>query len=351
MFNWLKKHFIPHDGNDHQPHFLRQKNIRLMVISVLLIEIALISLPFVSSLNPFGNNFLAAVLPSVLDDLTNQNRQAQNLPVLSVSPLLNKVAELKAQDMAKLSYFAHTSPEGKGPWYWFNLAGYKYEYAGENLAIDFNDSKDVDTAWMNSPTHKANIMKVSYTEIGTAIATGTYQGINTIFVAQVFGKPASPAQSILEVVSNSLVTSTHVKQPSAVVAVGSSTNAKVMGAETDSAPATSPIIATGVILATSPILATSQLPANTYTKTSIFEQYVTSPRHIVDMVLIILAAVITIALLLKLFIRMDKKHPILITNGLVVLVLIVGFYAVNNLVSEEKFISHFKFYRIPRRSV
>src|ERR1035437_4283512 len=189
MLNWLKKHFIPHEGNDHQPHFLRTKNIRFLVLFVFLLELGIYVVPYIPVLSPIDNNYLAAVLPAVLDDLSNQNRQANNLNVLTVNPLLNRAAELKAQDMAQKGYFAHISPDGKAPWYWFNLVGYKYEYAGENLAVDFTDSKDVTLAWMNSPTHRANIMKNAYTEMGTGIASGVYEGNPTFFVVQVYGKP------------------------------------------------------------------------------------------------------------------------------------------------------------------
>lgn len=97
---------------------------------------------------------------------------------------------MKAQDMATKGYFAHTSPEGKKtPWYWLKQVGYQYQYAGENLAINFTDSKDVTNAWMNSPTHKANIVKDKYTEVGTGIATGLYEGRETVFVAQVYANP------------------------------------------------------------------------------------------------------------------------------------------------------------------
>jgi hypothetical protein len=91
--------------------------------------------------------------------------------------------------MATKGYFSHTSPEGLSPWHWFDTVGYKFMYAGENLAINFSESTDVEQAWMNSPGHRANILNERFTEIGIATAQGTYQGQPTIFVAQMFGKP------------------------------------------------------------------------------------------------------------------------------------------------------------------
>ncbi|KKP75604.1 MAG: hypothetical protein UR72_C0004G0062 [Parcubacteria group bacterium GW2011_GWC1_35_21] len=157
MISWLKKHFIPHQGNDHRPHILRNCNIKNILILVILLEIFTFLIPTFTYINRTGG--MAAVISAVLANLTNEERQAQNLQTLAVSPILNKAAEMKATDMATKSYFAHTSPEGKTPWFWLDQVGYKYQYAGENLAINFSDSKDVTNAWMASPTHKANIVK------------------------------------------------------------------------------------------------------------------------------------------------------------------------------------------------
>ena len=90
MFNWLKKHFIPHEGNDHQPHFLRTKNIRYLVAIVFLLELGVLVVPFVPAFDPANNSYLASVLPAVLDDLTNQNRQSQHLAVLTVNPVVSE---------------------------------------------------------------------------------------------------------------------------------------------------------------------------------------------------------------------------------------------------------------------
>lgn len=131
----------------------------------------------------------AAVITSVLTDLANSDRELNHVPDLKLDPTLTAIAQMKANDMAAKSYFAHTSPEGKDPWYWFKLGGYSFTYAGENLAVDFSDTADVERAWMNSPTHRANILNGRYTEIGIATAVGTYQGHRTIFVVQEFGTP------------------------------------------------------------------------------------------------------------------------------------------------------------------
>lgn len=135
-------------------------------------------------------NSLSAIYAAVLVNLTNQNRVASNIAELKVNPVLEKAAQMKADDMAAKSYFAHNTPEGKTPWYWFEQAGYKYTYAGENLAVNFENSEDVERAWMNSRGHFLNIMNPKFTEIGIATSTGIYKGRTAVFVVQMFGAPA-----------------------------------------------------------------------------------------------------------------------------------------------------------------
>lgn len=133
---------------------------------------------------------LSAIYGAVLVNLTNQNRTAKNIAELKVSPILEKAAQMKADDMAAKGYFAHNTPDGKTPWYWFDQAGYAYKYAGENLAVNFEESIDVENAWMASRGHFLNIMNPKYTEIGIATSTGIYKGRTAIFVVQMFGTPS-----------------------------------------------------------------------------------------------------------------------------------------------------------------
>jgi uncharacterized protein YkwD len=132
----------------------------------------------------------AAVVTSVLADLANTDRGLNHAGALRVSPQLTAIAQAKANDMAANGYFAHNSPSGKTPWYWFRQEGYSFTYAGENLAIDFSDSAEVEAAWMKSPTHRANLLNGKFTEVGIATAVGTYQGHTTTFVVEEFGTPA-----------------------------------------------------------------------------------------------------------------------------------------------------------------
>jgi hypothetical protein len=206
----LRKNFIPNNENDHRPHALRDYNTRNVVAIILFLELIVFLIPTVSNLNVTGG--MAAVLPGVLSQLTNEEREAKNLNILTISPILNEAAKMKAEDMARQGYFAHISPDGKTPWYWIEKVGYDYQYAGENLAINFSDSKDVTNAWMESPTHKENIVKENYTEIGTGIAEGIYKGKNAIFVVQVYANqmPLALKQAKISKIENKKISTSNV---------------------------------------------------------------------------------------------------------------------------------------------
>jgi uncharacterized protein YkwD len=41
--------------------------------------------------------------------------------------------------------------------------------------------------WMDSPTHRANLLKGKYNEIGVAVVRGNYKGFDVIIIVQMFG--------------------------------------------------------------------------------------------------------------------------------------------------------------------
>jgi hypothetical protein len=189
MFKKFKDYFIPHEGNSYAPHSLQKAAMLGMLFLVILSFTATnaLSLLWISSQWMVGT-----VLPAVIVSLTNEEREDSALGTLKRNSVLDAAATLKAKDMAKNSYFAHYSPAGVSPWHWFGEVKYNFVHAGENLAIHFSDSSAVVDAWMESPTHRANIMNGNYTEIGVGTAEGTYEGFATVYVVQLFGTPSAP---------------------------------------------------------------------------------------------------------------------------------------------------------------
>lgn len=180
----IKDFIIPHSENDYNPHILREFSV--VIILCVTLSVFVSSLSIQSLIN---KNKMAAIYTAVLVDLTNSNRVGNQLPALTVNTKLEAAANAKAQDMAKNGYFAHNSPTGLTPWYWIKNSGYDYLYAGENLAVNFTDSSDVENAWMNSPDHRANILNNHFTDIGIGMANGMYEGREVTFVVQEFGSP------------------------------------------------------------------------------------------------------------------------------------------------------------------
>ena len=125
--------------------------------------------------------------------LVNKARTATNVAILKKNDLLQKAAERKAQDMIDHNYFAHISPQGKSPWDWINQSGYDYRYAGENLAINFTNAKDEQKAWMDSESHRKNILNSEYEDTGVAVKQGVIDGHETIVVVQMFGSQMQDA--------------------------------------------------------------------------------------------------------------------------------------------------------------
>ena len=97
---------------------------------------------------------------------TNQKRSANGLGPLTLNSKLNSSAQAKANDMVADDYWSHNTPGGQEPWIFFDAAGYSYQKAGENLAYGFDTSSATIVGWMNSPSHRANILDTTYTEVG-----------------------------------------------------------------------------------------------------------------------------------------------------------------------------------------
>lgn len=331
MKRLLKKYFIPHQENDHKPHFLRLETVLGVLIAVLSIEALFLATIFFVFPN---SSFFASLIPDVLIDLTNQNRNVENIPQLSLNPLLTQAAQLKANDMATKGYFAHTSPEGVTPWYWLDEAGYDYARAGENLAVDFSDSKDVVTAWMNSPSHRANIENGNFTEIGIATAQGTFQGHETTFVVQFFGKPTFIAQvvpkaepeittQVVTVVSISTSQSEPKKVAGAVIIpedpIFRDTTVTVVTKEPEKTE-----IAT--------IAEETILPAS---RSSWAEKVATAPRATANVILWSLLTVIVTALVLAIAIKVRIQHPQIILHGILLVLVVSSLILANGVFAKE----------------
>jgi uncharacterized protein YkwD len=211
FFEKIKSFIIPSENNNYKSRFLQSNILLYCVVLLLVLKIGATLI----SINIPQNIFFADITKSALENFVNQTRQSLGLGILSNNLKLDQAAQLKAENMAQNNYFDHTSPSGVSPWFWFVQAGYKYKYAGENLAIGFYESEEVYNAWLNSPSHRENITNPNYTEVGTAVLKGFGQN-NSIVVVQEFGsqspvKQAAPKSNNIKPVAAKTGTNTTVK--------------------------------------------------------------------------------------------------------------------------------------------
>ena len=109
-------------------------------------------------------------------DLVNQERQAAGLNPLAPDPQLTEVARKHSADMFARGYFAHDTPEGKSPFDRMREAGVSFLTAGENLALA-PTIPVAHTGLMNSPGHRANILRPQFGRVGIGVMDGGMRGL------------------------------------------------------------------------------------------------------------------------------------------------------------------------------
>jgi len=184
MYRFLRHFFLPHHTNNHRAKALHPD---ILLVYILLLAVFNFSFRYIHTQYPSILGYATDIRLGELLDLTNQKRTALGLSQLKLNEKLSLAAAKKAQDMFANNYWSHTSPEGKTPWEFVTSSGYEYSMAGENLAKNFSDSSGVVEAWMASRTHKDNIVKPGYKDIGYAIVNGVLNGEETTLVVQMFG--------------------------------------------------------------------------------------------------------------------------------------------------------------------
>lgn len=324
----LKNYFIPHSGNDYKPHSLQKTAVVLMSVLVLL-TFAFANLHALLWMN--SSWLVSTVLPSVVVDITNQNRSNLSLGQLTRSDVLDRAAQLKAKHMAEYGYFSHYAPDGTSPWYWFDEVSYNYIHAGENLAVHFTDSDDVVKAWMESPSHRDNILNGNYTEIGVGTAKGEYQGFPTVFVVQLFATPARSVNTLaLPEPAPTAAVAEEVSVPPVAPVVEDSVAAvdesvpDVSVVETPETPETIPSVLVSETVTTSRAVAGIEVvpPATLLDQpVTTMGRLATQPHSIINMVYAITSVFVLGALLLSIFIEIRKQHPVQIAYGVALLLL------------------------------
>lgn len=184
---------VPHESNNQRARLLHPSALSVIIGCFAIFQILL---SFVSRSYPHILGYASQIPPEEVIRLTNIERQSKGLAALSSDPQLTQAALHKAADMFTRDYWAHVSPTGTQPWFFITDAGYTYRYAGENLARDFSDSASVVKAWMDSPSHRDNLLSARYQNIGVAVVDGKLNGQETTLVVQMFGTRLAAAPSV-----------------------------------------------------------------------------------------------------------------------------------------------------------
>lgn len=174
-------------------HHKQSKNYYKVYLPYLPMFIILILSFFVSGFSVGGNTLAYATEMSISNLLagTNAERASNGSGPLTINSKLNSAAQAKADDMINRDYWSHNTPDGEEPWVFFDNAGYEYTKAGENLAYGFSTSYATIQGWMNSPSHKANLLDSAFVDVGFGFTNGSNfnnSGQETVVVAE-YGRP------------------------------------------------------------------------------------------------------------------------------------------------------------------
>lgn len=198
MLSFLLHFFLPGESNNQRAKLLHPSTLSVIIGLVVVFQIGLGRF---SAQFPQILGYASQISPAEIVRLTNVERQANGEDPVKLDEALSAAAARKAADMIARGYWAHISPSGAQPWVFITDAGYQYRYAGENLARDFADPVAIVKAWMDSPTHRENLLNAKYQDIGVAVIDGKLGDRDTTLVVQMFGTRLSVAPSVSKTAS------------------------------------------------------------------------------------------------------------------------------------------------------
>ncbi len=142
-----------------------------------------------------------ALYEKLLCDLANQERAKRGLPILKISPALAEMARAHSREMADKNYFAHESPtQGlRTPMDRYRARFHRlprlvaeniYMLEGSGMyRLKPQDFRQAHTGWMNSPGHRANILRNAPQGGPTQIGVGIVVRNNAFWATQNFARP------------------------------------------------------------------------------------------------------------------------------------------------------------------
>jgi len=115
----------------------------------------------------------SASVAESIRDCANRERRERGLHTLEHDSALDAAARLHARRMLEKGFFDHEDPAGNGPADRVKrFAKRRYVIVGENIAAGFDSTSATCRGWMRSRSHRANILRRSFTRIGAGYASG-----------------------------------------------------------------------------------------------------------------------------------------------------------------------------------
>lgn len=131
-----------------------------------------------------GDNILDVIIDKAEQevlDILNSKRKDAGLEPLLLDASLQKVADIKVNDMVTNKYFDHKSPTYGSPFDLMRRSGVAFKSAGENIAGNKTGTAAAN-AWMSNENHKVNILNGDYKYVGIGVANDERYG--RIFVVE-----------------------------------------------------------------------------------------------------------------------------------------------------------------------
>lgn len=133
----------------------------------------------------FPHSAGAESLEMQMHRLVNEDRARYGKSALTLDPELSRIARIKAEDMLKNGYFAHTSPTYGNMRQMLSSFGISYNAASENIARS-RSIYHAEAAFLSSSTgHRQTLLGTYWTKVGIGIVQ-TPEGF--VYVSQVFAR-------------------------------------------------------------------------------------------------------------------------------------------------------------------
>jgi uncharacterized protein YkwD len=123
-------------------------------------------------------------IESQIFNLINSTRASYGLSQLTPNQMLVDLARLRSSDMVQRGYFSHYTPEGENIKHIFSRYGVTYRNFGENLGnatpASYGTPDAFLNAWMQSPSHRDNMLKGFYSLAGVGVVDGGGRRVVTV---------------------------------------------------------------------------------------------------------------------------------------------------------------------------